>query len=468
MVLMLFSSSVFLYAFLPLVLALYYTVLRGRRNAQNIFLTIASLFFYTWGEPSFSIIMMLLIVVNWAIALWVEKARGDKLQTRLALGLTCLANFGVLFVFKYLMFTVSVLNKLTSLGVPVPQILLPIGVSFFTFQAFSYVMDVYHKNGEAQKNPMNVALYICFFPQLVAGPIVQYQDIFRQIQGRKESFEDFAKGACRLVIGLGKKVILANSFALVADAAFKTPHQSVAMAWLGALGYTFQIFYDFSGYSDMALGLGKMFGFTFLENFDYPYISKSISEFWRRWHISLGMWFRTYVYIPLGGSRVKTKSRLVFNLFVVWFLTGAWHGAHGVFFFWGLMYFVLIAAEKLLGYEKKIGWFGHVYTLFFVIIGWVFFRSPSMEFSFRYIASMFGIHATGLIDPEAIFYFRENIVYFALAVLFSMPFGKWIGKAFEGNRVAQAAYVAGLSLLLVTSISFIVKGSYNPFIYFNF
>jgi alginate O-acetyltransferase complex protein AlgI len=383
-----------------------------------------------------------------------------------------ITNLGILFIFKYLIFVIKNINIIMGKNINIPNIMLPIGISFFTFQAISYVIDVYRKDGIAQKNPINVALYISFFPQLIAGPIVRYQTISEQIQNRKETFDDFSIGLCRFIVGLSKKMILANTLAMVADVAFSIQELSVVMAWLGALAYTFQIFYDFSGYSDMAIGLGRMFGFRILENFDYPYISGSITEFWRRWHISLGTWFRDYVYFPLGGSRVKTKWRLVFNLFVVWILTGIWHGANWTFLIWGSMYFILILIEKLSGLEmKKWKGFGHLYTLFFVIIGWVIFRSNTLSYAFAYIKKMFGFGANGFIDKNAFFYFNEHKYYYLLALFFIMPSSTWIKKTIRYNKainVLNVLYPVGMTLLFIITISFVVKGAYNPFIYFNF
>lgn len=330
---MLFSSVVFIYLFLPIVLFGYYIVFKKSRKLQNIFLLISSLFFYAWGEAVFVIVMISSIMINWLLGYLVNKYKSDNKKCRLIIAVTVVLNLSVMFIFKYLMFTVQSINSAFGSSFFVPNIILPIGISFFTFQAMSYVFDVHKGHGEAQRNPINVGLYVAFFPQLIAGPIVRYETIAQQINDRKETLDDFSKGFCRFVVGFSKKVLLANTMALIADTAFDMPSNelTVAMSWLGAFAYAFQIFFDFSGYSDMAIGLGHMFGFSFLENFNYPYISKSISEFWRRWHISLGTWFRDYVYFPLGGSRTKTKSRLIFNLFVVWFLTGVWHGANWTF-----------------------------------------------------------------------------------------------------------------------------------------
>lgn len=464
---MLFSSIIFVFAFLPIVLAVYYGIFKKSRTWQNITLTVASLFFYAWGEPKFVLIMLFSIIMNWLFALCIDKKRQSEKICKLMVALSVICNLGILFIFKYLNFTLQNINNL-GISVPVTSIALPIGISFFTFQAMSYVIDVYRRNGEVQKNPINIALYISFFPQLIAGPIVRYQTVAEQIHNRVETFEDFSKGTCRFAVGFCKKVLLSNVMALVADAAFGADERSVAFAWLGAIAYALQIFYDFSGYSDMAIGLGRMFGFHFLENFDYPYISRSISEFWRRWHISLGSWFRDYVYFPLGGSRVKTKSRLVFNLFVVWFLTGVWHGANWTFIIWGLMYFILISLEKLTGFAEKLKGFGNVYTLFFVLMGWVLFRAENLSSAIIYMKNMFGVGTSGLTCDKAIFYLSENKFEFIFAILFSIPIVKYIPEKIKDSKIANVIYPVVLMIFFILAISFIVKGSYNPFIYFNF
>ncbi len=464
---MLFSTSIFIYVFLPLVLIGYYIVLKKSRKLQNIFLTICSLFFYAWGEPIFVVIMLFSIFINWILAILVDKYREDKKKSKRIIVSTVIVNLSILFIFKYLMFTILNINNLFGINITVPSITLPIGISFFTFQAMSYVIDVYKKKGEVQKNILNVALYIAFFPQLIAGPIVRYETIADQIKNRKETWNDFTDGVTRFVIGLSKKVIISNNMALIADAAFAQPNISVGFAWLGAIAYTMQIFFDFSGYSDMAIGLGKMFGFKFLENFNYPYISKSISEFWRRWHISLGSWFRDYVYIPLGGSKVNTKFKLVRNLFVVWMLTGIWHGANWTFVIWGAMYFILITLEKITKFDIKLKWFGHIYTMFFVIIGWVIFRANDLGQAFTYLGSMFGIGSNTLFEVEVFKQISIAKIYLPLALICSFPLVKYI-KSKMNAKVFEILYAIIILIIFIIAISFVVKGGYNPFIYFNF
>ena len=466
---MLFSSTIFIFFFLPSVLFGYYIIFKNNRRRQNLFLTLCSLFFYAWGEPWFVGIMIVSIIFNWFFALIVDKFRTNELKAKAILTTMLIFNLSILYVFKYLIFTLNIFNNITYSSVTVPKILLPIGISFFTFQAVSYVIDVYRQNGEVQKNPLNVALYIAFFPQLIAGPIVRYQTIATQINDRNETIDDFSEGVQRFIIGLAKKVILANNMAIVADTAFKAENISVSMAWLGIIAYTFQIFYDFSGYSDMAIGLGKMFGFHFLENFNYPYTSKSISEFWRRWHISLGAWFRDYVYFPLGGSRTKTKLRLVFNLFIVWFLTGFWHGANWTFITWGLLYHILIIFEKFTLFEERflrVTYLKHIYTMFFVIIGWVIFRSTDISSAVSYISSMFWLSDNPFIDNQAVIYFSENKVFYLLSILLMGPLFSF--KEVLHHKTKEVLKTILIISVFIISLSFIVKGTYNPFIYFNF
>lgn len=474
---MLFSSTVFIYLFLPCVLFGYYVLFRRKRNLQNIFLLLASLFFYAWGEPKFVLIMIGSINGNWFLGLLVDKAKTlDKLKFAKALiAVTCIFNLGILFIFKYFTFVGNTITNLLGISVSIPQIALPIGISFFTFQAMSYVIDVYRGKGVVQKNILNLGLYISFFPQLIAGPIVRYETIAEEINNRKETIDDFFDGFARFIVGLAKKVLLANNFALLADSVFNSCSSgdslSVALSWLGAIAYTLQIFFDFSGYSDMAIGLGRMFGFHFLENFNFPYISKSISEFWRRWHISLGTWFRDYLYFPLGGSRVS-KPRLIFNLFIVWTLTGVWHGANWTFLLWGFMYFVLISIEKLTGIDKKSGKvlniFKWLYTILFVIIGWVIFRADSLSNAWMYIRMMFGMSGNAGIDAVFTSYFEQNIILLIIGILLCIPFFRWVRKKIPNNIATDILHIVFLVGLFILSVCCLVSNSYNPFIYFNF
>ncbi len=469
---MLFPSEVFLFVFLPVMLAVYYAFLRKTKTLKNVFLLLASLFFYAWGEPIYVYLMMGSIVFNWFMGILIDRFREKKWAAAFLLVLLVAVNIGVLGWYKYSEFTVLQINRFLHTDIPVPVVALPIGISFFTFQAMSYVIDVYRKRGKVQKNPLNVGLYISLFPQLIAGPIVRYETIEEQIEHREENFNDFSAGVSRFCVGLAKKVLVANNMALIADNAFgliinNEFQGSVGMAWLGAVAYTFQIFFDFSGYSDMAIGLGKMFGFQFEENFRYPYISKTVSEFWRRWHISMQTWFRDYVYIPLGGSRVSLP-RNIFNLFVVWLLTGIWHGANWTFIAWGLMYFMILTFEKLTGLSKKEYWWGHIYTMLLVIIGWVIFRSTGTGTAILYIKAMFGIGAKGLLDKAVWAYIAQNWIYFIFALIGSVPLMPWVDNKLKENRVWQTVYAVGVVICLVVSVSFISNNAYNPFIYFNF
>ena len=468
---MLFSSTTFLYLFLPIVLFFYYVLLRKSRLLQNVFLLIASLFFYAWGEPKFVLVMLASITVNWLLGWILDKNRSKKKTAKALVALDVVFNLGILFVFKYLGFTGSIIERLFGVNLPIPDIALPIGISFFTFQAMSYVIDVYREKGAAQKNIFYVGLYISFFPQLIAGPIVRYETVADQIKNRRETLNDLFDGFARFVMGLAKKVLLANSFAILADHAFDAVKSgesvSVMFSWLGAIAYTFQIFFDFSGYSDMAIGLGRMFGFHFLENFNYPYCSVSITDFWRRWHISLGTWFRDYLYIPLGGSRCS-RGRNIMNLFIVWFLTGLWHGADFTFIVWGLMYFVLLVIEKQTGLNQKSRVFGRIYTLFFVVLGWVVFRSDSIGDAGRYIGSMFGIGANGFADGVFSGWLVQNAVLLVVGILLSTPLFKVIGEKTNNSNIMGFVKTGGLICLYLLSVASLVNNAYNPFIYFNF
>lgn len=467
---MVFSSTTFLFLFLPAVLILYYNPIIKNLAFRNAILIVSSIFFYAWGEPFFVLLMLVSIMLNWLFGLGVSRFRDISIsKAKLFVALSVIVNLGMMFVFKYLTFTLENINALFSSNLDTLDIALPIGISFFTFQAMSYVIDVYRGNGAVQKNPFNVALYIAFFPQLIAGPIVRYQTIADQINYRKENFNDFSDGVYRFMLGFCKKVLIANNVASVADEIFGSSEISVATAWIGAIAYTLQIFFDFAGYSEMAIGLGKMFGFHFLENFNYPYISKSVSEFWRRWHISLGSWFRDYVYFPLGGSRVKKKSRLVFNLFVVWLLTGVWHGANWTFILWGLLYFVLLAVEKLTKFPEKLKFFSHIYTMLFVIIGWVLFRADSLSFAFDYLKTMFFVSGAEMFDSKTLFFLDNYKFYLIAGIIACFPIAPKIREKIKINKNVYE-FIASVALLItfIISLTFTIKGSYNPFIYFNF
>jgi len=472
---MVFSSTIFLFVFLPVVVACYYLI---NPKYRNILLLIASLGFYAWGEIKYISILFLSIFANYIFGLLVDKFREKKNIVKLIMTVMVIFNVFLLYVFKYLNFTIQNINSLLNTDIALRAVVLPIGISFFTFKAISYVVDVYKNKGAVQKNILNVALYISFFPQLLAGPIGRYETMEIEIEGRKESWTLFTEGVARFIIGLGKKVIIANSLVVVADRSFAITEYgslSVALAWLGAICYTLQIFFDFSGYSDMAIGLGKMFGFNFPENFNYPYVSSSVSDFWRRWHISLSQWFRDYVYIPLGGSRVS-KGRMLFNLFVVWMLTGFWHGSSWNFVFWGLFYFVLLTFEKMLKIQEKlknqflkISY--RIFTLLCIVFGWVLFRATGLKSAVKYMLSMFGLNNNALSDVKTVYIFQDYLILLIIAIIACIPIAKWLVLKIKNEKtliIYEGLRVIALLVLLIICISYCVNGSYNPFIYFNF
>ena len=454
---MVFSSMTFLVIFLPSILLLYYNPFLHSRILKNTILMVASIGFYAWGEPIYVWIMVLSIIANAIFGLLIEKVKFKKMIVVLAV----VAKMGNLFVFKYLGFFISNINRLCGSSFPVPTIALPIGISFYTFQALSYVIDVYRDPKHEAGNLMKVGLYVSLFPQLIAGPIVRYKTIADEINDRCESFREFSKGVERFIVGLGKKVIIANQIAVVADAAFGVDNPSMLLAWLGALAYTIQIYFDFSGYSDMAIGLGQMFGFHFEENFNYPYIADSVTDFWRRWHISLSTWFRDYVYIPLGGNRVS-KTRHIFNLGVVWLLTGIWHGASWNFIWWGIIYFLVQIMEKRGIIRIGNSVIKHLYTMGIVILCWVLFRAADMQQALTYIRCMF-FGSTEI--SMALYYFKNYYFYYFLGIVGSFPFWKHI-FCNDSKRVILQKIV--IFVIFVLSISYIASSSYDPFIYFNF
>lgn len=471
---MLFSSLEFILLFLPVTLGVYYLL---PKSARNYWLLLASLFFYAWGEPSFVLVMIFSIVFNYFIALRMEEfERGTKWR-KLFLVISLAANIGLLFIFKYMNFALDTLRRFVP-SAPATGIVLPIGISFFTFQIMSYVIDVY-RGVPAQRNIAYVGLYISFFPQLIAGPIVRYTTIMEEISNRQATKDNFVQGILRFLRGLSKKILISNVLAELVYVAFSAENPSVCMAWLGAIAYTLQIFFDFSGYSDMAIGMGRMFGFHIPENFNYPYLSGTVSEFWRRWHISLGSWFRDYVYFPLGGSRVSTKRRLVFNLAVVWLLTGIWHGANWTFILWGCLHGFVIILEKLFNLQKKLDKHRavrvvyRVFTLLVVVVGWVIFNSGSLHSAVEYCKAMFGLVGGSFADGAFSFYIKEYAVILIAAVLCSTPVFKMLRERMERRGAGAELTCNGIAyavqiLLFVVCISALVIGAYNPFIYFNF
>ena len=469
---MLFSSMTFIFVFLPILLTVYFC---SKKEFHNAILLIASIIFYAWGEPKFLAIMLFSIIINYFGALAIEKYSKYKKHFLI---LTILINLGFLIYFKYFNFILDNINNLFSSNFDFIKITLPLGISFYTFQAMSYIFDVYKNEVKAQKDIYKVALYICLFPQLIAGPILKYHDIEKQIDSRIVDFNSVNYGVKRFIIGLSKKMLLANTFALVVDNIFSNPVNTFSpfIAWIGAIFYSLQLFFDFSGYSDMAIGLGSIFGFKFMENFNYPYISKSISEFWRRWHISLSTWFKEYVYIPLGGNK-KNLKRTCFNLSVVFLLTGIWHGANWTFIFWGVWNGFFIVLEKIINLkeiEKKNNFIlfkiiQHIYCILAFIIGWVIFRSENLTYAISYIKNMFGaveLSEFAKTNPVNFGLGTYEITIFAIGILCSIPLFSNILQI--ENKIQKAIINIFLIILFIISTATIASGTYNPFIYFRF
>ena len=470
---MIFSSVFFIFVFLPVTLLIYYVV---PGMLKNLVLLLVSLIFYAWGEPVYVFLMIFSIIYNYVAGIEIDyhREQGNEKQMRIAFWMSVVVNLGILMFFKYYGFLIDNINRVLPVDIPYTPLALPIGISFYTFQTLSYIIDVYKGNVAVQKNIISFGAYISMFPQLIAGPIVRYTDIEAQLENRSINAAKFGNGVAWFLRGLGKKVLLANNIGMAFDAIAALPsgEVSVLTAWLGCAAYTFQIYFDFSGYSDMAVGFGKMFGFEFVQNFDYPYISKSVTEFWRRWHISLGTWFREYVYIPLGGNRVSTP-KAIRNIFVVWLLTGFWHGAAWNFMFWGVYYGVILLLEKYVlknVLDMLPGFVKHIYTMLLVMIGWVFFSAPGMGQAAAWVGRMFGIGASGLIDSTALYYLQNYLILFVISILCSGPFlYKNFSRFTIGGRKARigaaAAFYAAVFLL---SVAYLVNATYNPFLYFRF
>ncbi len=466
---MLFSSISFIYVFLPAVCFLY---LITRKELHNPILLIASIIFYAWGEPRYLAIMLVTIMVNYLGALLIEKY---PLKKKLTLTLTIAANLGFLIYFKYFNFILGNINALLHTNIDFIKVVMPIGISFYTFQAMSYLIDVYRGECKAQKDIYKLALYICLFPQLIAGPIVKYHDVAEQIDSREVNFEKVDIGVKRFIIGLAKKMLLANTMGAIADKIFVQAPDTFTplVAWIGSFAYSLQLFYDFSGYSDMAIGLGLIFGFRFMENFNYPYISKSITEFWRRWHISLSTWFRQYVYIPLGGNKIS-PNRTYINLAVVFFLTGLWHGASWNFIFWGLWNGFFIILEKMTGWHKEtdkpfINFLKHIYTIFIFVLGWVMFRADNMHYAAIYLKNMFGLVKVHDI-AYGISYYGDTveILTFIIAVICAMPVFSKILEIKQERKILRSIVNIWLIILFILSTAAVAASTYNPFIYFRF
>lgn len=470
---MLFSSITFLFIFLPLTLLLYYLV---PVRMKNYVMLAASLIFYAWGEPVYIILMILSIILNYFCGQDIYEKRDNARAMKMSLMFGVVMNLLILGFFKYYGLLMDTINAILPIDIPYRVLALPIGISFYTFQAMSYLIDVYRKEVKPQENILYFALYISMFPQLIAGPIVRYIDIEEQLKERSINSTKFGEGAMYFIRGLAKKVVLANTFGSVYEqvAAMQIGSFSTLTAWVGAIAYAFQIYFDFGGYSDMAIGLGKMFGFEFLPNFNYPYIAKSITDFWRRWHISLSTWFREYVYIPLGGNRC-TPSRHILNLLIVWMLTGLWHGAQWNFMFWGLYYGVILILEKYLWgnkIEKLPSAVQHIYAFVLVLFGWVFFFSPTLGYAGQYLKVMFGIGAKGIFDKQGFFMIFTNWLLIVIAILASAPRGykllKKITGCWQSEEVRAIVTCAVYIAMFLLCIAFLVTETYNPFLYFRF
>lgn len=464
---MVFSSLVFMFAYLPITLLAYYLV---PRQGRNIFLFIVNLIFYGWGEPKLVLLMVFNIFFNYIGGWLVDKYRADAKKKKLFLILTCVLDIGILAVFKYTGMITETLNMLPFLNIPELQISLPIGISFYTFQTMSYVIDVYRDDAPVSKNFINFGTYVALFPQLIAGPIVRYRDVAEQLVNRRETLEMFTRGVKLFMVGLAKKVIIANTMGTLTTNIFATTDENgVVGTWVGMIAYTFQIYFDFSGYSDMACGLGNMMGFEFLKNFNYPYIAKSITDFWRRWHISLSTWFKEYVYIPLGGNR-KGVKRQILNLLIVWGLTGLWHGAAYNFVLWGLYYGLLLILEKFVlkkFLDRLPSFIQHIYTLFIIIIGWGLFYFTDVRQLGEFMVDLFNF-GNGICGDQAFNLIMSNLPMLIIAAVASTPLATMLYTRFEHTRfmwIPETLYCMGV---LAVSTASLVNQSYNPFLYFRF
>ena len=460
---MLFSSLIFLYAFLPCTLLAYFLT---PRRGKNPVLLLASLLFYAWGEPRYLILILLNILLGFTAGLGIHRFRG-RLLGRLFLLTSVAGSLGLLCCFKYGDFFISAINGALGISLPLWRLALPVGISFYTFQILSYTIDLYRGDVEVQRNPVSFALYVALFPQLIAGPIVRYRDVAQELQERKHSTAMAYEGACRFLVGLGKKVILANNLGLLCQSYRSSADPTVLFAWLSALGFFLQIYYDFSGYSDMAIGLGRILGFHFPENFRYPYCSRSVTEFWRRWHMTLGALFRDYVYIPLGGNRTG-KLRWMGNILLVWCLTGLWHGAGWNFLLWGLFYAILLLGEKLWygPFLAKRPWFSHIYLLLSVLLGFVLFQGGSLEQSWGDFRAMLGAGSIPTVSRESLYALRNHGVLLILGALGATPLpGRLYQRWSKGLQWIEPLLLA---LLLLLCTAYLVDGSFNPFLYFRF
>ena len=460
---MLFSSIPFLYYFLPAVLIVYFAV---PRKLKNVVLLISSLFFYGWGEPKYLLLMALTIGAFYGCGLAIEKAP-SRTGKRLWLTVSVVVGIVLLTVFKYADFFLQSFGAVTGLSLPLLRLALPIGISFYTFQCMSYAVDVYRGNVAAQKNPITFGAYVALFPQLIAGPIVRYVDVARELERRTTTFEDAAWGARRFLVGLSKKILIANQMGLLTEIFRGSGEKSVLFYWMYAVAFMLHIYFDFSGYSDMAIGLGRIFGFHIIENFNYPYLSKSVTEFWRRWHMSLGSWFRDYVYIPMGGNRVS-KARWVFNIFTVWMLTGLWHGASWNFVLWGLMFAALLLLEKLIFPVGKLPVIAQrIYVLFVVMVSFVLFNAASLSQAAGDLGGLFGAGGIPPVTVESLYYLRSYSGVFLAGIVGATPVVKTLAGRLP-ERVTAVLEPLVLMLLLLVCTGYLVDGSFNPFLYFRF
>lgn len=468
---MVFSSIPFLFYFLPAFLLVYFV---SPAKFKNFVLLIFSLLFYAWGEPIYISLLLLSSVVDYINGRCLEKFEGNRSKQRIFLVISMCVNLGLLGIFKYLTLFITTINDLTHAGIKDPSLMLPLGISFFTFQTMSYSIDVYRKDIKAEHNFINYMTYVCMFPQLVAGPIVRYQDIGGELQNRKVTLDGFVNGTIRFLMGIFKKVLIANQVGSLWDYILATSDRSFMLAWLGLVAFTLQIYFDFSGYSDMAIGMGGMMGFTYPENFNYPYISQSITDFWRRWHMTLSGWFRDYVYIPLGGNR-KGMKRQILNISIVWALTGFWHGASWNYLLWGLFYGVVLIVEKLFMGKviaKAPRVLRHVYSLVFVMLGWMIFAIEDIKKLGEYAADVFFFGANGFAGSTFLYQLRNYMVVLVIGIIISTPIYKKIKSAAEKSpKLAAVTSVVGLVIscaLVVLCVAMLVADSYNPFLYFRF
>ena len=462
---MLFSSITFLYYFLPIVLLTYFIV---PTKLRNWVLLLSSVIFYAWGEPKYLILMLVQVFFGWFFGLFIEKWRG-RFLSRLVLIAAIVVEIGALMFFKYIDFFISNGNALLGTDIPLLRIALPLGISFYTFQTLSYDIDLYFNKAKVQYNPFTFATYVTLFPQLIAGPIVRYVDVEKELKSRTHSIEQFSRGVTRFIVGLGKKVLIANVLGELVAIYKATGEKSVLFVWLYSFAYALQIYFDFSGYSDMAIGMGDMFGFKFLENFNYPFIAKSITDFWRRWHISMSTWFRDYVYIPMGGNRVK-RFRYIFNVLFIWFLTGFWHGAGWNFMLWGLYFGVLLLLEKLVwgkALKKLPAFVAHIYLIFLLQLSWGIFDADSLGEAVSNTMRMFGIGAKNLWCADSLYYLKSYAVVLIVAMIGSTPIIARLVKKIP-KRVATIAEPLCVAAILLVVTAYLVDGSFNPFIYFRF